>query len=763
MPTSLCRNVATRSSTVADLVQDLAECFADGRRTSFADRDTGGSPGTDFGYLSNISISHGNSNNEEHHRRLNPYAASSSSMGFKKSGPLSVPHCSSSTAPHSLPNASDEDCFVKVYTPSSRGPLSEMVDREEGQYYDEEASESSDEDESDCSSGSYEESSEDDNEEQDSDGKSEGDLEEEEESCSSDGSGPLVGEIEGVTRSGAQAMQWVHLKADHNCVGSRRCGSHSRTHPTSPSASYTGSSQSTNSSSSATALPSTFLYPPQVLIRRYSTGTIRKNGSRPSINEGRRCQPHQQQQVEATHNDVMTTSIFTRGGSFAIAPSPPDEGALANIARDAGDTADDGEAWLQSAVISKLSFSYGGPGAPVNGALQDRSSNVRPLSPHHLPRRSSLMRASLTTLQRQSPAMGSVLYSIIDRSSGGAGMYPPSKRPGERPGLEGTSPSCMMPSHDHLFCSHETALGSHAAATRRKRAGSADNMGLEGSGGASGTHCESDDSDAEYSSFFMGTPRAQQGGEDRAGANTNSHIAAAHLHGKDSESPPQRALFVAGSGFSTGINVRVLRGDFKAEDASLDSREFAKTMRDAATATSAASAVGATTAASVSTAMTVAVPASEKAHARQSATASNSPAGITPDSDNTNVSIGCISGNITSAATVPVATRDASRRRSPGNVIVHVLRGTSAPQSRSFTSTTMSSGWGAVVAPNASQQTLVGEWKLLSFRKTDDMPLTNTETVPHRAKKKGKKTKGKRGKKGKKGKRDKKDRGDRGD
>lgn len=762
MPTSLCSNKAMRNSIVVDLAHELADYYMDGRYTSFAGVSASSIP-SNLSCDPGVSILHENSDSREQHRTANLCITSQESGGFGKTGqlytsplnhisrsprlqaPSSLPqqdkqqqcHSPSSTS-HRLPDNSEESCFVSVDAPRSRDPSDEDEDdaTEEEEEEDGESDRSSSSDDEDEESGSEDSDSD---EESDSEAAEMGTEGEEDNERS-------------ITHSGAETVPWTLPEASHTCVGGGSvCTSASSTSSASSNSSVSSASSAHESSeasfsstkqtttalatsrtvgevNSVSALPTAVLCTSQSIARCSSAGTQRKAGPQP---------PQDMRRAEATRNEMSMPFLFTRSGSFGAFPSPPDEETVAAEATAAAD----GEALQQSAVFSDISFSYGGPSEPPSSVPLLRATNPRPSSWRRSLNGSSLLQVSASAMRRQSSAIASMLYSTIDGGAGGAAS---------RPGMEGTFSSSMMylysrvPSAVHprgsgaVGTSARLGSGAFAGALRHRR-GSSDSTESDSSGATSSSSSDSDNSNEGHSSFFK---RAQNRAK---GSRMNSSSAAADAGNggsKEPESPPHRRLCATASGFSPGLNVRVLRGNFKDGDASLDSRELARAGKKFG--------VGAAAAPSCAV-----VSAPGKVHALHSGASTNSPAGITSDSDNANGTSGHHQGanttnNNNNQAAAAATAAETMRRRPSGNTFINFFRGSSAHPGRSSTSMTMSSGWGATQAPGMSQQTVVGGWRLLSFRVTDDTPLTTTENVPHDKTKKKKSKKAKKSKKEKK-------------
>ena len=766
MPTSLCSNKAMRNSIVVDLAHELADYYTDGRCTSFAGVSASSIPSNlscDLG----VSILHENSDSREQHRTANLDVTSQESGGFGKTSqlytsppnhisrsprlqaPSSLPqqdkqqqrHSPSSTS-HRLPDNSEESCFVSVDAPRSRDPSDEDEDdaTEEEEEEDGESDRSSSSDDEDEESGSEDSDSD---EESDSEAAEMG-TEGEEDSERS------------ITHSGAETVPWTLPEASHTCVGGGSvCTSASSVSSDSSVSSASSAHESSEASfssrkrtttapatsrtvgevNSVSALPTAMLCTSQSIARCSSAGTQRKAGPQP---------PQDMRRAEATRNEMSMPFLFTRSGSFGAFPSPPDEETVAAEAAAAAD----GEALQQSAVFSDMGFSYGGPSEPPSNVPLLRATNPRPPSRRRSLNGSNLLQVSASAMRRQSSAIASMLYSTIDGGAGGAAS---------RPGMEGTFSSSMMylysrvPSAVHprgsgaVGTSARLGSGAFAGALRHRR-GSSDSTESDSSGATSSSSSDRDNSNEGGSSFFK---RAQN----RAKGSRMSSSSAAADDGnggsKEPESPPHRRLCATASGFSPGLNVRVLRGNFKDGDASLDSRELARAGKKFGAGTAATA--GAATAPSCAV-----VSAPGKVHALHSGASTNSPAGITSDSDSANGTSGYHQGanttnnNNNNQAAAAATAAETMRRRPSGNTFINFFRGSSAHPGRSSTSMTMGSGGGATQAPGMSQQTVVGGWRLLSFRVTDDTPLTNTENVPHDKTKKKKSKKAKKSKKEKK-------------
>jgi trimeric autotransporter adhesin len=737
MAASLYNDGTMRNSIVVDVAHELTDYITDARRTSFAGMSAG-SILSNISYAPGTSIMHDNCDTGDQLQKANLYATSQEGLSFSKASRPQFYHQAPLSAGSRHSDNSDESCLGSLQLPPSKEPSS---------------GEDDDSDEDEQSASCFGAGADD---EETSNFNSDADSADEETGTGSDQTSSddsTTETSENSIQSGAETVPWTRREASSTCVGSDVYSSHhsapsassvsistgigSFHTQSSPNTDGTATTTSTSSTTATTeansisALPSTLFYQNQSVLGRVSAGRRRKESPQPS-QEAR-------QQTEATHNDMSQPFIFTPDDSFGAFPSPPDEAELA--AEKAAAVAED-EALQHSAVFSEMGFSYGGTGGSVSTAPLARSSNGgRPPSQRRSLNCTSLSQINAAALHRQSSAMASMLYSTIDGGmcgGGGTDAYRHGALSSWKPGMEGTFPSSTM----YLYARTPSALNRHGsgaagasvaalgsaassssvAAAYQLHHNSPGSTDSDSSGVTSSSLSGSDDDNSNegHTSFFKSV-RDVKGGN-----------AAGTTEGAGSVHP--RTLLPGGSGFSPGLNVRVLRGDFEAGDASLDSRELAKAAKKAAAASAAAAATTRTS--------THAAGTSGKTHAVQSGASRNSPAGITRDSENSNAQ----SGRHNDGAAAAAATTEAMRRRSSGNTFLNFTKGNAAHLGRSATSMTMSSAWGPTPAPSMSQQTVVVGWKLLSFRETDDAPLTNTENVPHD------KTKRKKGKKGKKGK-----------
>ncbi|KAG5493735.1 hypothetical protein JIQ42_02110 [Leishmania sp. Namibia] len=186
-------------------------------------------------------------------------------------------------------------------------------------------------------------------------------------------------------------------------------------------------------------------------------------------------------------------------------------------------------------------------------------------------------------------------------------------------------------------------------------------------------------------------------------------------------------VFRAGTTSSPNAFVRVLRGDFDNGDVSLDSRLLVADRRHKAVLTS-VELKGPRRPQPVSSGHTV-----SSGGAANGCGANVETAGINRASSDRRVD-------------GPV------RRRPSGNANLSIFGGASCGNMRGSFSVTRSLSSGPVqgLASVPSQQTLLGGWRLLSFRERDDTPLTSIEHVAHNRKSKKKHRKDKKGRRHKK-------------
>lgn len=755
MPTSLYSEGAMRNSIVVDLAHDLAEYYGEARRTSLAGTSTSMPSHLSCPLGTSILNDHSHSGEQLAHLSTNPSIDAQEMTNFSKtSRPTAAqrPHHrpqqhrpSRDITPETpgLPNSSYGSLPTSLQAPASKEPS--IAEEEEEDDEDNAGSSGGDEE------GYFDEYDGDEEDEEDEDG---GTTDGSTDRGARTDTGMDRESSERSMASGAETIPWARPEASRTCVETSVYGSQYSSSSTTAASTNSGTGTTTQTTTPTTAitsrttslsaLPSTLFYASAAGEGRRPSAGKRRRGSAQTRRASQQPQP-----MTASHNDMSMPFLFTHSGSFGAFPSPPPDDDDDVVAAD--DARDSMEPLQQSAVFSDMGFSYGGPVPPSTAqpstAQQVRSSLARPQSRRRSLNRTSLSQMNVSTMHRQSSALASMLYSAIDNGSVPAGAVAELRRASAAPhgkaGMEGTFPSSMM----YLYARTPSALNPRGGATLgsaagngRRRRGSVASTDSDSSGvtSSSSTSLSESGSGGEQTSFFRSTQEVWRRGNSAAARDGE-------------ESPPQRTLLPSGSGFATGLNMRVLRGDFRDEDASLDSRELARAAKRASGANNApASAGGATTATAATSSSGAAAGASPGGTVAQakvlSGASTHSTAGITPDSDNSNVPSGRSAGG---TALPAVAATEAMRRRSSGTTFINFFRGAPAVPGRSTTSMTLSSGWGATQAPNASQQTVVGGWRLLSFRETDDTPLTNTENVPHdKAKKKSKK--GKKGKKGKK-------------
>ncbi|CAJ1992307.1 hypothetical protein conserved [Leishmania donovani] len=193
-----------------------------------------------------------------------------------------------------------------------------------------------------------------------------------------------------------------------------------------------------------------------------------------------------------------------------------------------------------------------------------------------------------------------------------------------------------------------------------------------------------------------------------------------HAHTGHGGSSPGEA-FLSGKALSPNAIVRVLRGDFDSRDISLDSRFLDTDPHHK----------------SGSTIMEVKGPSRQPpASSRHALTADGA-------ADRHGASTATAGDSETSSGR---RVEEPVRRRPSGDAILSICRGASFGHTRESFSVTrpLSSGQVHSLDPVPSQQTLIGVWRLLSFREQGDTPLTSVEHVPHKRKSKKKRSKDKK-------------------
>ncbi|KAK7202123.1 hypothetical protein NESM_000281400 [Novymonas esmeraldas] len=438
--------------------------------------------------------------------------------------------------------------------------------------------------------------------------------------------------------------------------------------------------------------------------------------------------------------------VFSASGTFSNWPLAPADDA----APDAGQSGVNGAATHrpQSAVpnssmmFSQMCVSVGAehqhPLPPIANGTAAHSSGrdipVSPLSAAKMYRVASMLEMETMLLQRRAQARrererernaeDSVAGNFSSVWSTGGGdersVRGLSRRGSAANKMEGTYPSFMT----YLY-----ANGTSGAAPPSRKPSAQGRLGEASLRHPVPARSRSDSSGSDSDSDSGGRSSAVNGSFVSRTAHGDSSFF--HLHDAGVPGTPRAGLSRIGSNMSPNTNVRVLRGNFDHRDVSLDSGVLTVD------------------------------------HRRRSGSASgggNKSSARAPASSSSAAAAGGATG--TSGGGGGGSTRrseTSGRLRSSGNTIINIIRSVATGNPRESFSVTRSLSSGQVhgIAPAPSQQTLLGGWRLLSFREQDDTPLTNVEHVPHnKSKKKKRKSSKDKKKKSKRHDREHKSRGD---
>ncbi|CAG9581001.1 hypothetical protein LMJF_33_3020 [Leishmania major strain Friedlin] len=193
-----------------------------------------------------------------------------------------------------------------------------------------------------------------------------------------------------------------------------------------------------------------------------------------------------------------------------------------------------------------------------------------------------------------------------------------------------------------------------------------------------------------------------------------------HAHTRNGGSSPGEA-FLSDKALSPNAIIGVLRGDFDNRDISLDSRFLDTDPHHKSGSTS----------------------MEAKGHSRQPPASSRHAVTADGTVDRHGASTATVGDSETSSGH---RVEEPVRRRRSGDAILSICRTASFGHPRESFSVTrsLSSGQAHSLGPVPSQQTLIGVWRLLSFREQGDTPLTNVEHVPQKRTSKKKHSKDKK-------------------